>query len=181
MIIPWLRRLFARRPTASTRGLFAYWDGEKERHIDPLVAWRAIWSHSACDFANDAKTALDPKGPDGQPLLPRAAVLDAEDKITGMTRDVFGVREWTEAAPGLTLDETNTLLARFLAFISELKKKRNSSQTPSPPTDSTEAQPLPASDPPPTSPPTSGEDCGCTATESSGAGHSGPSKPSGPS
>ena len=64
-------------------------------------------------------------------------IYEAENRLREMTRKVFGVKEWTEPQPGLTVDETDQLLSRFMQFCADLKKKRNSSRTQSPPTAST--------------------------------------------
>lgn len=175
----WLvQRLFG-RPEAQ-RGLFQYWDGQRSRQIDPIKAFRAIWTCEHCDLASDARTAQNPLTHDGKPMIPAAEVYGAEDRIRQMTREVFGVQAWSESTPGLTVDETDALLASFWAYIQQLKKKRNILPTRSLP--STWQEDLPSADTPPLpaslSQPTSEPDCGCTGAASSAAELTSPSAPS---
>lgn len=171
----WLVQQLFGRPKAA-RGLFEYWDGQRTRQIDPIAAYRAIWTNPACDLASDARTAQNPLTADGLPMIPAAEVYAAEDRLRQMTRDVFGVQAWSETQPGLTVDEVDQLLASFWVYIHQLKKKRNTLPTRSLPLTSREA--LPSPDTPPAaagpSPPMSEPDCGCTGTASSAAELSSP-------
>jgi hypothetical protein len=63
-------------------------------------------------------------------------VYAAEDRLRQMTRKIFGVQEWTENQPGLTVDETDELLNRFMEFCADIKKKRNPSPIVSVPSES---------------------------------------------
>lgn len=122
---------------ATDRLLFHYWDGEKRRAVDPLTAWRALWTHDA-DFASTVLVARNPQKSDGSPFYAIEDVYEAEDKLWNIIRDVFQVREWKESQPGLTIDETDKLLASFMAFMDEVKKKRSPSPMPSAPLESME-------------------------------------------
>lgn len=120
------------------RCLFRYFDGIKQRSIDPVAAYRLLWITEDCDLLADSTTARNPSLPDGKPFYPIAEVYAAEDRLRSMTRKIFGVQAWSEASPGLTVDETDALLNNFMLFCADLKKKRNPSPTSSPPTVSTE-------------------------------------------
>lgn len=47
-MIAWMKRLI-RRPAASDRRIFTFWDGERYRSIDPLPAWRAFQAAMGAD------------------------------------------------------------------------------------------------------------------------------------
>jgi hypothetical protein len=135
----WLTRLF-RGPE---RCLFHYWDGQRRRAADPAAAWRKLWTHDV-NFANTITVARDPIKADGLPFYSREQVYEAENDLWQLIRDVFDVKAWSEDSPGLTINETDELLARFMDFIAELKKKVKPSPMPSVPLESTE--PPPSSD-----------------------------------
>jgi hypothetical protein len=134
-MLGWLRNLFSR---GDDRLLFRYWDGVKQRAIDPVGAYRRVWNDDQCNLLSDATTARNPPGPEGTAFYPFSEVIAAEDRLRELTRRVFDVKEWTESQPGLTLDETDLLLNNFLSFCADLKKKRSTSPTALPPTTSTE-------------------------------------------
>lgn len=123
----WFKGLFIR----DERCLFRYFDGVKQRAIDPVATHRLVWNDSDCNLLGDSATANDPKLADGSRFYPLSEVHAAEDRLRTMTRKVFGVKEWSESQSGLTVDETDQLLANFLRFCDDFKKKRNNSPTPS--------------------------------------------------
>lgn len=131
-MLDWLLSWFRR----DERCLFRYWDGSRRRAIDPVAAYRLLWTSPDCDLVTDAATARNPLKEDGEPLYPIGMVYEAENRLRSMTRTIFGVKEWTETTPGLTVDETDELLNSFMAFCGELKKKRNTSPIASAPTES---------------------------------------------
>lgn len=108
--------------------VFHYHDGERERRIDPLAAWRKIWNHPDCDIASDIKIAQDPtKSTDGEPMFKPADVFAAEDRINALVRDVFGVKAYNgEDQTGLTVERTQELLTDYFTWMNERKKKRSS-------------------------------------------------------
>lgn len=114
------------------RDIFAYWDGQSQRQIDPLVAWRALWEDPDVDPKLDFQlaTGLDEQG--------RAVDYDpaAQDRVAALVRKIFDVQPWSEKTAGLTVNETFQLLWSFLRYINELKKKRGPTPTSSPPTES---------------------------------------------
>lgn len=135
-MLGWINSLVARFRFGD-RLLFRYWDGAKWRAIDPVAAHRAIWNDADCELLKDAAAARNPLKADGTPFYLKSEVHDAEDRIRDLTRRVFGVKQWREDVRGLTLDETDELLHRFLAFCDDFKKKRNTLPTPSASTGST--------------------------------------------
>lgn len=168
----WAWSLFAKR---DDRELFAYWDGHKQRRIDPLVAWRELWADPDIDLGRVIQVAMNPQKGDGTPFYPDADVADAEAQLLSLIRKVFGVKEWREDVPGLTINETMDLFGQYMTYRTEIKKKRSTSPTPSPLLDSTEE--LDSADSTlPESQPTTEPDCGCTGTASSDAAPSGQEK-----
>lgn len=123
-MLGWLKSLIGRW---RGREIFRYWDGARWRAIDPMVAHRAIWATP--DWLQDAKVATNPISDTGEPFYPAAMVLEAEDRLRNMVRQVFDVEAWTEDTPGLTLLETDKLLTDFIAFCDDLKKKLKTSPT----------------------------------------------------
>lgn len=172
--VNWLAGLFSRR---NDRLLFGYWDGSQQRRIDPLVAWRGIHNHPDCNWVADMRMAANPLLKDGSSFYPVEEVRAAEDRLLALIRDVFGVREWQEDQPGLTIDETNELLGNFIQYVADLKKKRNPSPTPPAPSESTVP---PDSVDSAVSPPSNWPDCSSTETASSAAAPGGPAKRSAP-
>jgi hypothetical protein len=129
-LIGFLNRLLGREE----RGLFRYWDGVKQRAIDPVMGWRNLMNDPDCQLRSDSAVAINPTLHDGKPMYPITEVLAAEDRMRELTRKVFGVKEWREDQPGLTADETDGVLNGFLDYCHNLKKKRNPLPTASAPT-----------------------------------------------
>lgn len=168
-LLAWLRSFFPRR---ADRELFVYFDGERQRGVDPLKAWRGIWAHKEIDLASDVKVSANLTMADGKAAYAESEVYAAEDRIRQLTREVFGVKEWTDSTPGLTVAETDRLLADFLDYMEGLKKKRKTLPMMSPASASNPPPSLTASVPV-ESPTKSPSDCGCTGSESSAAEPSG--------
>lgn len=162
-VFGWMRR--------EDRCLFRYWDGKKWRAIDVLVAHRAIWNDQECQLLSDASIARNPTKTDGQPLYPMVMVHAAEDRLRDLTRRVFGLTAWSEENAGLTLDETDAVLTRFLERCDEVKKKHKTSPTRSARTESMEP---PDSSDIPAFPPCSDAESPCSPTASTAAAPTGP-------
>lgn len=164
-MLAWLFSFF--RPS---RLFFRYFDGVKDRMIDPVAAHRRIYIECPT-LLEDGVITMDPRMPDGTRVHSLESIYDAEDRLREATRKVFDVKEWTETQPGLTVDETDLLLSRFVVFCAELKKKRNRSPMPSQPSTSTE--PAPSMD---TDDCQDGQPSGssCSPTESTSAAPTGP-------
>lgn len=173
-MLTWLRRLF-RRP--DDREIFAYWDGAKQRRIDPLVAWRKLWGDPDINLGDEYKVALNPISEDGKQFYPDGMVAESEDRLLTLIRKTFDVQPWSESTPGLTIDETLDLLAAFLQFRAALKKKRNPLPMPSP-SSATREESASADSTPPDSLPSTESDCGCTQSGSSDGEPSAPLRPS---
>jgi hypothetical protein len=136
-IVNFFRNLIARL-RGDSRAIFRYWDGEKWRLIDPVLANRAIWNDEACDLAADFKIIINPPLPDGKGFMHSSEeVIEAENRIADLTRRVFGLTAWSESQPGLTHYETHDLLDAFVEYIADLKKKRNTLRMPTPPSPAT--------------------------------------------
>jgi len=100
----------------NSRKIFSYWDGQRTRRIDPMQAARALDGHPT--FVPKVHLMLLEKGD-----------KDGIDVTLQATRDVFGVKEWSESQPGLTEAETLQLLDDFAAYNESLKKKHSQSPT----------------------------------------------------
>lgn len=114
------------------REIFRYWDGTRHRAIDPLVAWRLMWEHPECKPQDDFATAVG-QDSEGNPV---PFSQEALDRVLAMARQMFDVRPYSETSPGLTIDETLAVLWSFMAFMRQLKKKREPLPTTSAPTGS---------------------------------------------
>lgn len=134
-MLGWLKSLVARWRD-SDRLIFRYWDGEKWRGIDPFAAYRAVMTTP--NFLSWVKTVTTAQGEGGASFYPPEMIFEAEDNLRNMTRQIFDVNGWTEEQPGLTLQETDLLLNRFISYCDDLKKKLKASPTSSAPSDSTE-------------------------------------------
>ena len=102
--------------TRQGRDIFKYWDGVRNRSIDPEVAWKLMWTDPDCVIKDDFKAA-------------DAGDVDAWDRVQAMGRRMFGVNAYSDTQPGLTEYELNTLIGQFVRFMGVLKKKRENSRT----------------------------------------------------
>lgn len=104
------------------RDIFRYWDGTRWRYADPLTAWAQLWSDPACNLKD---------------TLPGAMRGDLEDaaEIAALSRRVFKLDTF-DGTSGATQLEALDVLYELLAFMGNLKKKREPSATTSAPTDS---------------------------------------------
>lgn len=130
----WLKRRIHNR----NRAIFSFWDGSKNRAVDPLSAWRALRSHKEFDPERDIEGIRQ----------------DDEESLNhtlAAVRESFGVKAFADG--GLTEAETLALLAQFMAYIGQVKKNISPPQI-SPP--STEAGSSEAS--------TTKPDSACTST-----------------
>lgn len=168
-LIAWLKSRFSRQ---SAREIFTYWDGAKERRIDPLVAWRGIWGHKEIDLARAVKISVNPTLADGKPVYQPEEIYAAEDQMRQLACEVFGVQQYSESAPGLTVAELDELLSRFIGYMTDLKKKRKPLPTTRPPSVSS-LQPLSTDTIRAESPTPLPSESGSTASASSDVAHSG--------
>jgi hypothetical protein len=113
-------KIFGRAKPAE-RQIFRYWDGEKERHADPIEMFRRMAVHDTFDLEGHLKdlTASVPQ-----------VQLEAEQITVDAVREIFGVKAWSEDCPtGLTRGETMNLLGQFIMYTDALKKNGNGHQT----------------------------------------------------
>lgn len=130
--LEWLKCFFVR---SDERQIFSYWDGVKARRVDPLVVWRAMHAPPVT-WAADMRVASNPVKTDGNPFYADDEVCAAEERLLALTRQLFGVKSWSEEQAGLTVSETMELLGLFLRYVGDLKKKHNHSPMPSPASES---------------------------------------------
>lgn len=121
------------------RRIFRYWDGSKERAIDPLEAWAAVQADPEFSLA---------KHPD----LIDAGVADAIAITVRAARRIFDVPAWSESSKGLTAGECLALMIGFWNYVADLKKNTS----------------LPLTSPQPTESESSGESITKPAADSSG-------------
>lgn len=122
---------------ARRRAIFRFYDGSRDRAIDPLVAWRTMWEHPTCNPNTDFEPAVG-IAPDGSSTKYDPA---AQDRVLDMARQMFGVKAYSEDNPGLTIEETFALLWRFMNYMNTLKKKPAVLPTPSEPSESGSSNP----------------------------------------
>lgn len=131
----WILSCFTRyfTPRRPARGIFHFWDGQRDRAVDPFEILRAI--------ANDPECV-----PDREAALMLVGDDDATQKTIRCVRRVFGVKPFSEG--GLLEDECLQLIEAFYDFLSALKKNTSGSPISSEPT-APESSPA-STDPAPT-------------------------------
>ncbi len=102
--------------TRQRRDIFKYWDGVRNRSIDPEVAWKTMWADPDCVVKDDFKSA-------------DAGDVDAWDRVQAMGRRMFGVKAYSDTQPGLTEHELSKLIGEFVRYMAVLKKKQEKSRT----------------------------------------------------
>lgn len=143
-----IRKLFRRR--RPTRGIFQFWDGERERYVDPFEILRAISSDTEVNL--ETESALMLAGDD-------AATL----KTVQLVRRAFGVKHFNEG--GLLEAECLELIERFYDFLGALKKNISESPISSTPMES--ASSTTSTGPEPLAPGSSSSDSPKTPTAAS--------------
>lgn len=105
--------------TPQERRIYAYFDGEKTRRVDPLVLWRKVMEKYE-DFKVEVKVAFSPS----------KDAAAAWQQAVGRIRLMFDVKPWDEATgAGLTEDECFDLIDHFTAYMDALKKGSSPMQT----------------------------------------------------
>jgi hypothetical protein len=116
---------FTARRRQRQRAIFRYWDGQRERAIDPAVAYRGLQTHPKYD-------------PRKHPALAEAGDLESLDIMLGAIREVFGlsplVQDEQGRERGLTDRETLDLVLEFNDFLLGLKKSTSPTPISPPPT-----------------------------------------------
>ena len=134
-----------KRVSRKRREIFHYWDGVKQRSIDPSDAHFQLFCNSDVPLAArlaDAMKEPDGPEPDVSSMTKQQRELYAEDVKTrwrekeearreclDLIRQVFDVKAYSDDTPGLTLDETENLFAEFMVFVERLKKKPSTSRS----------------------------------------------------
>lgn len=108
----WQRLMFWRK--RRQRDIFTFWDGERDRSIDPMPAWFAIENDPDCDPKRDFPAA--DRGDRG-----------AWARNLALFRRMFGVKPFKEG--GLTEYELQKVFGDFYAFVTGLKKKHEDYRT----------------------------------------------------
>lgn len=127
----WLRNRRIKRDSERRRLLFKYFDGTKERRIDPMRAWREIANDK--EFNPSTMLALADAQQEPEASITMRAVCR-----------VFDVKRFDDATGlGLTDAELMNVLDDFYRYLETLQKKTSNGQTlPSP------TEPPPSSDSP---------------------------------
>lgn len=92
-----------------TRGIFKFWDGERDRAEDPILLQRTLYDH---ELYSDAKAKIVDK----DDKFGREAYSDVLKAI----RDTFSVKPLADG--GLTEQESWMVFGDFIEFLEGLKK-----------------------------------------------------------
>lgn len=109
------------------RLVFEFWDGEKERKIDPLAVQESILADESLTFRADMALLQTPVGTDdtlGQQM--ERDQIAAARRIRDSFRKAMGIEPYTEDGGnerGLTDAETDALFEVFDRFLADAKKK----------------------------------------------------------
>ncbi len=155
----WLRGLFSSSPAEiykmRERRIYIYVTGEDAKgepelvYADPMVLYKKVMEIGA-ELSTNLKVARS--------ISKDASMMHTE--AIEQIRTIFGVKPYVKDQGGLTEPETLDLLYDFLAYADELKK--NMSNTPTPPMETSEPSASSSAESPPT--PNSSES-GSTAPE----------------
>lgn len=107
------------------RGIFRFWDGTKERAIDPLAAYRKLLSYPGLDIQADAARA-------------ELGESDSIAILLQASREALGVEPFRQLPDGSFVgmldEEVEAAIGRLHAYMGELKK--STSRTPTSPSSS---------------------------------------------
>jgi hypothetical protein len=100
-----------KRPDASAeRCIFTYWDGSKERSIDPIVAIQSLKA--------DPKLNLE-----DHPGLANKGDDEAFEICVAASRNTFGLKPYdSDTKTGTTASEAYAVFLKFGSWMAELKK-----------------------------------------------------------
>lgn len=115
----------------AARGIFRFYDGESTRCVDPLEVWSAIWMHPDKDFQHLVQD-IETIDPERQPK----EYFEAQRDFVEFVREVFEVKPLQQG--GLTYQEIRDLVADYLEFMEDIKKKHDRLRTGLAPTDSSQ-------------------------------------------
>lgn len=124
--IAWIMSLFCRVPaetyTPAQRAIFRYWNGAEMIGVDPLKIQSELLAIPG--FNTDLRMSLT----EVEWEKAQEEARQAYWRLIPHVRRIFGVAEFEEKAgkaSGLTSAETFLLLADFMGFLLDLKKKAN--------------------------------------------------------
>ena len=106
----WLINWWKNRAREKSRAIFRYWDGKKERAIDPMLAWQGLISD--VEFNLDTHPAQIDRGE-----------IEAIQVGSRTVQRVFAVKPVDEG--GLTQLESLDLLVDYFDYLDTLKKNIN--------------------------------------------------------
>lgn len=107
--------------TDQERRIFVYWDGQRQRRVDPLLAWQSL--------ANDSEFNIET-----HPAAADRGELDAVRISCQASRRAFDVKPLAEG--GLTESECFNILVQFFEYCASLKKSIDRPPTSPAPTES---------------------------------------------
>lgn len=108
------------------RQLFRYWDGERTRHADPVLAWELLEREAGEDWTDLLKllSAPPPPGTVGEVLKMRQRSQQAAaKKLADAATQAFGIEPTGDAdgtPTGLSVAERIALIVKFLDYIGGL-------------------------------------------------------------
>lgn len=121
----WLKRL-VRRPAASDRRIFSFWDGTRRRSIDPLPAWAAFNAAMGQDVETALRAMYKQPPPGCVGVLLERYLSDKEAtavKIADAACAAFAIEPFADDADGvrgLTRADRIALARDYLVFMLEL-------------------------------------------------------------
>lgn len=117
------------------RRIFRFFDGTRDRGIDPALVYRRLIAEAEFDIESDIKAidSVNIASDDAAGAAARKAGLQAFARVVGQIRAAFGVKAFDDTngqEMGLMDDECIALLQSFMDWMNELEKKTESSPTP---------------------------------------------------
>ena len=122
----WLRK----KHSGFNRNIFRFWDGEKERAVDPLAVFRSILSDKDFNLKEDMTlmeevAELTEAGKDCEAIT-TLDLLEAQDRAATAVRRALGVPVYSEnGKPGFTTIDAIDTLHQLLEYMGDQKKSTN--------------------------------------------------------
>jgi len=127
-MLGWLINWWKNRAREKSRAIFRYWDGKKERAIDPIVVFNRLDDDPVFVMERHARL-IESKN--------EKEAREAIDVTAAAVCRAFQVSDYNEKAKeGLTVTERIDLLTEFLLYADTLKKNINTTPTLPQPTES---------------------------------------------
>ena len=129
----WLINWWKNRAREKSRAIFRYWDGKKERAIDPIIVFNRL---------DDDPVFVLERHPRLIESKDEKLSREAIDITAAAVCRFFQVADYSEKfREGLTITERIDLLTDFLLYADSLKKNSASPPILSPPTESASSDP----------------------------------------